>query len=79
MEEVEQQPAEDTKPVILRPLLRKDPKENTWKYVTALQVPKKEEVALEEGLEKGNHLPAMDDASFLMLLSQYFFLVIREV
>ncbi|EJD74498.1 hypothetical protein LOAG_18187 [Loa loa] len=66
LEDIEQQPVEETKSFVLRPLLQKDPKEGTWKYVTALQVPKKEEIIHEEGRRKGNHLPTMDDASFLI-------------
>ncbi|CAG9539802.1 unnamed protein product [Cercopithifilaria johnstoni] len=73
LEEVERQPVEETKPFVLRPLLQKDPKEGTWKYVTALQVPKEVEVTLEEGRGKGNHLPAMDDASPIYLFSCYSF------
>lgn len=76
LEEVEREPLDETEPFVSRPLLQKDPKEGTWKYVTALQVPKEESDSLKEGREKGNHLPAMDDAS---LLSQYFvFLLFAE-
>ncbi|KAM3727533.1 Twinkle mtDNA helicase [Dirofilaria immitis] len=78
LENVEERPVEESKPAALCPLLQKDPKEGTWKYVTALQVPKKE-VNLEEGSGQGNHLPAMDDldsdlydkVSYLDLISQY--------
>ncbi|OZC06515.1 hypothetical protein X798_06503 [Onchocerca flexuosa] len=65
LENEEERPVVETKPLALRPLLQKDPKEGTWKYVTELQVPKKE-VNLKEGSGKGNHLPAMDDANYLL-------------
>lgn len=73
LEEIEQQPVKEIKSLVLRPLLQKDPKDGTWKYVTALQVPEKEEVTLDEGREKGNHLPAMDDASSLFYYINFFF------
>ncbi|VDM12191.1 unnamed protein product [Wuchereria bancrofti] len=80
LKEIKQQPVKETKALVLRPLLQKDPKEGIWKYVTSLQVPKNEKViTVEEEREKGNHLPAMDDldsdlydrVSYLDLISQY--------
>ncbi|VDM93618.1 unnamed protein product, partial [Onchocerca ochengi] len=60
LENVEERSVIETKPLALRPLLQKDPKEGTWKYVTELQVPKKE---LDSDL--------YDKVSYLDLVSQY--------
>lgn len=52
------------------PLLQKDPKTSTWKYVTTLQIPEIVENSEETGKDN-EPLPAMDDVSFFFQLLLY--------
>ncbi|VDN30220.1 unnamed protein product [Gongylonema pulchrum] len=78
-ENAKHQLVERRKSYVSSPLLQKDPKTGTWKYVTKLQIPETDENYGEKQETEKDSLPVMDDldsdlydrVSYLDLMSQY--------